>query len=214
MNVPIRTTAILAILSIAIACSALSAVAALRYKSAAQFAEAQRDALGAEMSTAATNDAILASLVRREASITEALAQEQQSRAIRDLVYRTNVIGSSDNPARSGEIFVHLGEPGYEQLCGGMSDAYAWALRQIGVPARVVQLASQRFLDGENRFDTHVTVEVLIDGKWRVSDPTFNAEFQCSGNYEFLDIEGMRACVNGGNALVRSKAPLLFQGEH
>lgn len=209
-----KTIGILAIVVIAVASTAISTAAALRYRAAAQLAEAQRDVLISQAASADTLNVaqlreryreVVAQLVRRNAGVRENTAIDSQIRAIRDLVYRDNKVGSSTGTISPGQIFTRLGEPGYEQLCGGMSEAYAWALKRVGVPARVVQLASQRYLDGEDRFDTHVTVEAFVDGKWRVSDPTFNTEFQCSGSDEFLDIEGLKQCNATGGEIIPVK---------
>lgn len=57
-------------------------------------------------------------------------------------------------------------------LCGGMASIYQAALSSVGMQARVIQLIRSNLSE-----DTHVTVEVLLDNKWVVIDPTFNCYF-------------------------------------
>jgi hypothetical protein len=66
---------------------------------------------------------------------------------------------------------------GKSALCGDMALVYLAALRSIGIESRYVVL-SRSLMDN---YDTHSTVEVSVDGKWVVVDPTFNAYFVING---------------------------------
>lgn len=79
-------------------------------------------------------------------------------------------------------------------LCGGMAFLYAEALRRNGVPARELQLNSQLF--GGN--DTHVTVDVLIDNRWVVIDPTFHIVFEQDGRR--MSASELTTAVRSGKA--------------
>lgn len=61
--------------------------------------------------------------------------------------------------------------------CGPLADIYQHALTVEGYRARRIQLARSLF----NMQDTHVTVEVLVDGKWVIFDPTFHLSFTRNG---------------------------------
>ena len=83
-----------------------------------------------------------------------------------------------------------------------MSLTYHFALNALGIPNRIAALASKAHLEGNAVGDTHSTVEVFHNGKWFVSDPTFNVHFDCSDGSRFLSVPEMRACVNEGHKLV------------
>ena len=61
------------------------------------------------------------------------------------------------------------------EICGGMSQVYIGLLQAFGLKARYLSLVvdSSLFLGGTG-LDTHVSVEVYLDGAWVVQDPTFN----------------------------------------
>ncbi len=62
-------------------------------------------------------------------------------------------------------------------LCSGMATLYFNALRVNGIAARQVYL-SRALFDGN---DTHVTVEVCVDGRWVIADPTFHIGYERDG---------------------------------
>jgi hypothetical protein len=125
------------------------------------------------------------------------------SRAIRDYVYRAAYVGpGSDHGASYGRYYADVGNVSHPMLCGGMSAAYVWALSQVGIPARIVQLASQEFLDGVDSGATHVTVETFTGGAWHISDPTFNVEVGCGADQTPLDVQSAAQCVADGGALM------------
>lgn len=66
---------------------------------------------------------------------------------------------------------------GRAALCNHMAVVYLTALRSVGMEARLVTLVRSIYDD----LDTHVTVEVPIDGNWVVIDPTFNCYFVIDG---------------------------------
>jgi hypothetical protein len=201
--------AIIALTGTALALTAVLGAQAWHYRGLAIRAEVARDDYIREASVlrerlaneTRQNRQIRENFVRISAGA-QSPSDVETSREIRDYVYRTNVVGSSKGHADGFDIFSNLGRPDHEQLCGGMSVAHAWALRAAGIPARTVQLAAQTYLDGTERGDTHVTVETFIEGAWRISDPTFNIELQCSDDAAWLDTEGARQCVARGEKLV------------
>lgn len=85
-------------------------------------------------------------------------------------------------------------------------------MNQVGVPARIVQLAGKGFLDGTSQKDTHITVEASIGGAWRISDPTYNVHFNCSDGSENLSIEQAEQCVARGAQLVGVPGKTQFKG--
>lgn len=126
-----------------------------------------------------------------------------RARSIRDWIYRTSEVGGGTIPPTGPLIYSKLGSVGGEQLCGGLSVAYAWALQTVGIEARVIQLAAETYLSGRNQYDTHVTVEAKLGDRWIVSDPTFNAEFECSSSPGLrIGILEMRECLDAGDELI------------
>ena len=152
---------------------------------------------------AATGTMPRALLLRLAGLPADASNPTEINRALRDYVYRSNKVGgnSPKGLVTPQLIFTHLGVAGWDELCGGMSEALAWALNNVGIEARVVQLATKDFVEGRDAYDTHVTVEARIDGKWRISDPTFNVAVSCSDGEKFIAVEGVRACLQRGRHL-------------
>ena len=58
--------------------------------------------------------------------------------------------------------------------CGSMTLLFVAAVRAAGYTARRVQLVRSVL----NNTDTHVTVEVLLNGRWVIFDPTFNTSLK------------------------------------
>jgi hypothetical protein len=85
-------------------------------------------------------------------------------------------VAAYDGPARGYEL-LQYGLRGGGLLCGGMSDILREALVLLSVPARTVQL----FESGFRGRSTHVVVETLVEGQWRVFDPTFNVTYEGDG---------------------------------
>lgn len=66
---------------------------------------------------------------------------------------------------------------GKSATCGKMSLLYWGALKSVGMDARLIQLIRSVY----NKDDTHVAVEVFINGEWIVIDPFFNVYFLVDG---------------------------------
>lgn len=71
---------------------------------------------------------------------------------------------------KSSWSMVEHGRAGGGLICGGLAQVFKDALLANGIPAR--SLTFQR--NPLSLFDTHAAVEVWIDGKWRLYDPTFH----------------------------------------
>lgn len=79
--------------------------------------------------------------------------------------------------AKSSWAMVEIGRAGGGLICGGMAQVFKDALLAKGIPARKVFLQRNLF----DTFDTHVTVEVWVDGQWQLYDPTFHLALKASG---------------------------------
>jgi len=114
--------------------------------------------------------------------------------AVTDYVHRNVPLGRADTPGtvanRLSRAVLLMGE---QALCGDFSLFTQMILENSGIPARKVQLATAQYVNGEQRGDTHVTVEALINNKWTIFDPTFNATFSC-GDKTLIGVEEARAC--------------------
>ncbi len=62
-------------------------------------------------------------------------------------------------------------------LCGGMAHLYHGYLDRAGIPNRIVHFASSSAPSA----NTHVTVEVALNEKWVLLDPTFHVRFWHNG---------------------------------
>jgi hypothetical protein len=129
--------------------------------------------------------------------------------AVRDYIHRTNIIGSS--PIESGEhAYAGLGTDPH--ACGGVAIAHVWAMQQLGLPARYVQLAGRDFIEGSDQYQTHAVAEVYYDGKWRLSDPTFNIHLNCSDGQRHLSVPEAFACLSNGNDLIEVQGSTTIPG--
>jgi len=105
---------------------------------------------------------------------------------------------------QSSQDLVQQGRSGRGAICGGMAQVFRDALLSSGIPARTVQFQRNPF----DLFDTHVSVEVWLDGEWRLFDPTFHIALRQGGEY----VGAMKA----RNSLLNGKAPapeVVFLGE-
>lgn len=135
--------------------------------------------------------------------VSSSIDPREANEAVRDFVYRTNKVGVGTFAFRRGDQrYAMLGQNAGAQLCHGMALAQEWALSQIGVPSRAVVLAGENFLSGKDRFETHAVNEVWLDGKWQISDPTFNISVDCSDGKKNLSVPEAAACVRAGGKLV------------
>lgn len=75
-----------------------------------------------------------------------------------------------------GALFRHV-TAGGGTGCSGMADLYLAILQANGIKSR--RVAIMRDLYGI--WDSHVTVEVFLDGKWVIADPTFHVNFVKDG---------------------------------
>ncbi len=88
--------------------------------------------------------------------------------------------------------------------CNGMAELYLHALRLQGVKARKLFVV-KNFGDP---YQSHTTVEIFIDGKWRIFDPTFHVSFK--KNDQLLGAQDIAESIIDGSF---SKIEPVFYGE-
>lgn len=136
--------------------------------------------------------------------LSQSIDARSANMAVRDYIYRTTVVGNarSDLPRSGKSRYAIMGQENGQQLCGGMTWSLEFALNTLEIPTRYVTLAGKRFLEGKDRYQTHAVAEVFIDGKWQVSDSTYNVSLDCSDGASNLSVEEAFSCLAGGNKLV------------
>lgn len=90
-------------------------------------------------------------------------------------------------------------------LCAGMATLYAAALHDAGYRVRIVSLRRNFF----DRYDSHTTVEVYLDGGWRLIDPTFGISWVRDGR--ILDAWQVRTAVLNGD---RASVSIVSHGDY
>jgi len=90
-------------------------------------------------------------------------------------------------------------------LCGDMADIYINVLAANHLPSRRVLLYRNLF----DIYDSHVTVEVLINNHWNLIDPTFGVSYTNS-NEDLLSAQDIKECLLRGRF---QEAKPLFHGE-
>lgn len=134
---------------------------------------------------------------------TEDLAKKVAS--LREYVYTRTTLGAGDfNYSQPIDHFISFHRNGAAMACGGMAATYSWLLQRHGIASRTVKLATRDYVEGRDRLDTHVSVEVADPhtGALFVSDPTFNVAFLCQDAPNLLDFRGMRACLDRGSKVI------------
>ena len=115
---------------------------------------------------------------------------------LRDHVYKSVPQKDTGNEYLRGSIFDYyqraVRDPEVGLICQGLSMTYRIVLEAFGIPSRGVSMFSSK-----NGLDnSHTSVEVYIDGRWVISDPTFNLMFESDGKY--LGWEVLRARILKG----------------
>ena len=87
---------------------------------------------------------------------------------LRDSVHRVEPFCSED-PVR----LLHAVEQGHGLLCDGMALLFQQILAAVGIPSRILWLFRNLF----DPLDSHVTVEVWLNDRWVLVDPTFGLCF-------------------------------------
>jgi len=101
------------------------------------------------------------------------------------------------NPQSAREA-LEMARHGKGLSCGPMSAVYTNALHALGFKVRPIQLIRSLF----NNADTHVTTEVLLDGRWVIFDPTFNVSYEKNGRLIGAK-EIKRALLDGTSAQIK-----------
>jgi hypothetical protein len=84
-------------------------------------------------------------------------------------------------------------ESGQGVLCDDMSILYQNVLAALGRPSRKIWLFRNVF----DTYDTHSTVEVLLNGKWVIMCPTFGVTFK-SSNGRLLSAQNVKEYLSKG----------------
>jgi hypothetical protein len=105
------------------------------------------------------------------------------------------------------------------QLCTGMALTYIGLLQSFGIPARLVNVASREAVNlikfpepnSKKSIDTHSIVEVFLDGRWIIQDPTFNIQWELDG--KALNVLELReAFLSKKNPIPVSNDRKIFRG--
>lgn len=104
--------------------------------------------------------------------------------AIRHYIYANHLLGNdsqSDLDQRQlADAWAKITARQEPVICGWLALIYIAALESQDIPARYVGI----FSDTEQPYHSHASVEVYINGRWIISDPTFNIMFR--GNSGWL----------------------------
>jgi len=119
-----------------------------------------------------------------------------RKRAMMALVWTRNQVNriAADFPKDPSALLKHV-EAGGGTVCSGMAVLYHHALAAVKVTSRLVTLQRNVFDMG----DSHSTVEVLLDGRWVMFDPTFGISIT-SGDGRLLsaqEVHGALMMANG-----------------
>jgi hypothetical protein len=108
---------------------------------------------------------------------------------------------NTDNSAK----LLKAAESGKAIICTGMAILFRHVLHAVGIKSRSVLLRTNIF----NANDNHETVEVLLDGKWIVMDPTFNISLTDSEGQLLSALEVKQLLIKGKHKNISIK----FYGE-
>ncbi|MCR9191807.1 MAG: transglutaminase-like domain-containing protein [Gammaproteobacteria bacterium] len=65
--------------------------------------------------------------------------------------------------------------------CGALGVEYVALLTLYGIPSHYVYMTSDTSVRGGPRKDGHIVIEVYVDGRWILQDPTFNIHWEWQG---------------------------------
>jgi hypothetical protein len=119
-----------------------------------------------------TTAPIYTAVLRRDSITRRGTDRQKYLRALQWTMNQVSVIGDNHSGHDPEELLKSVRQ-GDSALCSDMARLYTAALNGLGLPSRTVWLF-RNFPGG----DTHTTVEVLIDHKWIVLDPTFGIYYR------------------------------------
>lgn len=73
--------------------------------------------------------------------------------------------------------------------CGYQADAYRFIMTKLGINSRFVWLQGEGYNGAPQGSLAHQTAEVFTDGKWWLSDPTFDVYWECEERAGALEIK-------------------------
>lgn len=131
----------------------------------------------------------------------------EQARAIAGMAWLMNRVHTVDSPVMTGspEQMLAAIESGKGALCGQMAYLLRHVLATLDLPSRTVYLQRNPF----DCLDDHTLVEVLVEGRWVLLDPTFNLIFRGVDDRLLNAFEIKKLVFLGRNADVRP----VFLGE-
>jgi len=135
----------------------------------------------------------------REPKLLKNMSDFDKAITLRNHVYQTTPTMKATSKADVNDLFEYYFygsiHPEFGQLCGGMSITYQSLLEAFNIPSRAVYMFSKT----EN-YDSHVSVEFYANGKWMMSDPTFNAMAKYNGRY--ISYEELRKLLLAGKKVI------------
>ncbi len=87
------------------------------------------------------------------------------------------------------------------EYCSTLSATLVWALRLFDIQARVINIAADSFLNGEQLGDTHTLVEVKVGDSIYLTDPTFDTHYYCGEGTKEINAKKMNECVRSNRKL-------------
>ncbi len=138
------------------------------------------------------------------AAVLEAVPEMSQAKTDwkRAIILRNHVYSGNKVSLPKGKAAIPLTVENYKavvsgqspQLCNGMAIVYIGLLQAFGIPSRQVVVASNKAVSSRLALnssgqlnakssppDTHAMVEVFLEGRWILQDPTFNIQWEQDG---------------------------------
>lgn len=168
---------------------ALGALIALRASTGLLLALPGRGMESAGLADRLKNDSDAPRLKAATAGVIPPGASEE-AKVLAILSWSMNQVGKVENySAPSSWQMLEAARAGRGLICGGMAQVFHDALIANGIPARIVLFRRDIF----DAYDSHVSVEAFVNGKWRLYDPTFH--FYIDRNGERLSALEARASL-------------------
>ncbi len=130
------------------------------------------------------------------AAVLQAVPEMRQAKTDweRAIILRNHVYSKNKVSLPAGELPIPLTIEKYKavvsgqspQLCTGMALVYIGLLQAFEIPSRIVNVATSETVNHSQSTDslnvtnpkTHSTVEVFLDNRWVLQDPTFNIQWE------------------------------------
>lgn len=127
------------------------------------------------------NEKLKALLLEDLPALKKTTSELEKANLIRNFVFQKSNLGPSNvSHPISIETYESFKQGKIQLYCGGLSVVFLTLAQSVGLEGRFIGFATENAFAKKDQ-NTHVAVEVKINGKWILQDPTFNIRWNYQG---------------------------------